>query len=279
MKSAIVKLGVLLFIVFLQISCKKEASLEKITDDISAQRSMELFDNEIDEIDEASINDEIGMPIGNERPDSMMDPISPCAVRTWSGDSTERVLTIDFGDEPCLCRDSAFRSGKIKITFTGRKFEPGATKTILFIDYKVNDCLFNGKVLVKYNGNGTFSRQNLGITMEVNGKVSNWFGLHTITIVEGFETPQMEDNVRRVEGKSWGKNLFGVPFTRIVTQPLIRRGMCARHFVEGIVKTEMENGNVSILNFDPFENGICDNIASITINQNEPVLIELNRRF
>lgn len=63
-----------------------------------------------------------------------------------------RELTIDFGDENCLCRDSKKRRGKIIVTFTGKYRKPGTVITYGFDNYHVNDNHVDGTKIIRNMG-------------------------------------------------------------------------------------------------------------------------------
>jgi hypothetical protein len=238
---------------------------------------MEFVQTEIEDVDESTDSEIPTNGLTEERLDSLPD--GPCVSRTWSGDSLQRILTIDYGTSPCLCLDGIYRSGKIRIVFVGKRHSVGATKTIYFIDYIVDSRLLNGKVETVYIGNAVFKRKIIEMNLQIEGRTANWKGEETIKIVEGFETPSKLDNIKTVVGKTWGVNLNGVNYIREIVQELVRKNECSPFFIDGKIETKNENGQLVLLNFNPFNNGACDNLASISINEAEPQIITLKHRI
>ena len=50
-------------------------------------------------------------------------------------------------------------------------------------------------------------------------------------------------------------------------------------FIDGKIETKNENGHLVLLNFNPFNDRYCDNLASISINGNEPQIIAIKHRL
>lgn len=278
MKSTRLFLLGISLITFSFYACKKENTLtENDVESLSAQRQMEFVQAEMENVEEIADNEMPSDGPNGERPDSFPD--SPCATRVWTGDSIQRILTIDYGINPCLCIDSVYRSGKIKIVFNGKKHVIGSTKIVNFIDYNVNAHLLNGTIESVYKGNAVFNRKIVEMNMQFEGRISNWKGEEMIKILAGFETPTKRDNIKSVVGKTWGKNLNGVNYERKIIKPLIRKNDCSSFFINGTIRTENERGNTILLDFNPFQDEACDNLATISINNNEPQLITLSHRI
>lgn len=278
MKSKSLFLWSIALFTFSFLSCKKESNLiENDAESLLSQRQMEFVQTEIEDVDESTDSEIPTNGLTEERLDSLPD--GPCVNRTWSGDSLQRILTIDYGTSPCLCLDGIYRSGKIRIVFVGKRHSVGATKTIYFIDYIVDSRLLNGKVETVYIGNAVFKRKIIEMNLQIEGRTANWKGEETIKIVEGFETPSKLDNIKTVVGKTWGVNLNGVNYIREIVQELVRKNECSPFFIDGKIETKNENGQLVLLNFNPFNNGACDNLASISINEAEPQIITLKHRI
>jgi hypothetical protein len=278
MKSTSLFLWSIALFTFSFLSCKKENSLnENDAESLLSQRQMEFVQSEIEDVEEYTESEMPTNGLTVERLDSLPD--GQCVSRTWSGDSLQRILTIDYGTSPCLCLDSIFRSGKIRIVFEGKRHVVGATKTIYFLDYNVDNRLLNGKVETVYIGNAVFKRKIVEMSMQFEDRISNWKGEETIKILAGFETPSRLDNVKSVIGRTWGVNLNGINYRREITQALIRKNDCSRFFIDGKIQTNNERGNSTLLNFNPYDDMACDNLASISLNGNEPQIITLKHRI
>lgn len=264
------------------LSCKKEEA--EIT---SPELSTELFsaEEEILSDADASYLDDISEESFDFANGSMSErtaeewtigtvadtmPGDPCATRTWQVvDSLHRVLTIDFGPEPCLCRDSIYRKGVVIIHFEGRRGAPGFKKTITFRNYFVNRIQIEGKINVVYQGAFKWTRTlEGGLNIYPDGTRARRQSRHLIEQLEGMQSPGRRGDVFRITGTSNGINRREVRYISNIREPLIRKYEpgCARVFVKGVVVTKTGNGNEAILNYDPDGTAPCDRVASLTIN-------------
>ncbi|MBX7227197.1 MAG: hypothetical protein K1X55_14270 [Chitinophagales bacterium] len=264
-------------------SCKKEA-IATDTEETSEQLRLavddqQLVDDELDKVERVGDDEEAYFDSGTERMDSIPED-GPCITKTWSGDSLTKILTIDYGSAPCLCLDSVYRSGKIIFTFSGKKFQIGATKTVRFINYTVNGHVFNGERVRIYVGNATYRRKVEQMSMTYQDSTSTWKSDETVVVLRGFETIERDDDIRQVTGSTWGLRRNGVAFRSEIKRPLIRKGLdaCSRYFVEGIVETKENNRNTILFNYDPYNNGACDNLASVSFNGQPPIIVEIKYR-
>lgn len=280
MKTNLVTL--LLAAVLAVVSCEKEdatgAGVIAETDILSAEEEVMMdvdvtflddISNEMGEMNMGSLTERTsGEWSSGNVADSL--PPDPCATRTWEViDSFHRVLTIDFGPEPCLCRDSLYRKGMVIIHFEGRRGAPGFKKTITHRDYYVNRKKIEGKITIVYQGNFSWIRtlENGRITFP-DSTVARRQSRHVIQQVEGMRVPGPRGDVFKVNGTANGTNRRGEQYISNIREPLIRRiePGCARVFVRGVVVTKTGNGSEAILNYDPVGTAPCDRVASLTIN-------------
>ena len=183
--------------------------------------------------------------------------------------------TIDFGTDGCALANGNTVKGKIVVTFT---YQPSATTHT--ITYTFTDFYHNA---IKYNGSDIFTREmSVGtqtspshpiVTMNINmaatladGRVLNRVGERVREIMEGYGTAGLEDNVYQVTG-SWTTTYPNSSvLSSSITSPLIIKMSCLDvHkplLVQGVI-THTRNGRVSTLNYGE---GICDNLAVLTIN-------------
>ncbi|NOU47052.1 MAG: hypothetical protein HOO86_08325 [Bacteroidales bacterium] len=196
------------------------------------------------------------------------DHLSACVTITLDTTVMPRILTIDFGEENCLCRDGKYRRGQIIVTFNGRYFQPGTVITHSFNNFYVNDNHIEGLKTLTNNGYNDagflwFSIVVNGqITRIENGNVITWSANKTKTWIEGDLTPRFWDDVYLLEGNASSSNSNGSGFTRIITNPL-RREMSCRWFVSGTVEITPNNRPVRLLDYGE---GVCDNQATVTVN-------------
>jgi hypothetical protein len=193
--------------------------------------------------------------------------LSPCATITFDTTAIPWVLTIDFGEENCLCADNKWRRGQIITTITGPFFQPGAVRTTTFNEYYVNDNHIEGTRTATNlgpNDDGHPQRQLLvdgTVTLISNGAVITWQVERLRTWIEGYTTPVWYDDVFLITGSGTHSHSNGGGFTRTITEPLRKELSCV-HFVSGIVQTVPLNRPTRTLDYG---DGTCDNIATLTI--------------
>ena len=196
------------------------------------------------------------------------DHFGDCVTVTLDTTVMSRVMTIDFGEVNCLCRDGKYRRGQIIVTFNGRYFQPGTVITHGFNDFYVNDNHVEGLKTLTNNGHNDagfmwFSIIVDGqITLIENGNVINWSADKTKTWIEGNGTPRRNDDVYLIEGSGTSSNSNGSGFTRLITNPL-RRELSCRWIVSGTVEITPVNRPIRVLDYG---DGSCDSLATVTVN-------------
>ncbi|OWY25674.1 hypothetical protein C7N43_20685 [Sphingobacteriales bacterium UPWRP_1] len=184
-------------------------------------------------------------------------------------------ITIDFGTE-CVSEGGRVRSGQIIITVTDSMHNVGATRTKTFVDYFVNGIQIEGTYTVvnngpDENGNPSFTHTLTGGAMTMpDGTTATREATHTVTLIEGADTPGRWDNVLSVTGNSNGINKNGVAYSCVIIEPLIKRHNC-RWIVSG-VKEITRDGEVSTLDFG---DGDCNRFAILTTPDGETHEIRL----
>jgi hypothetical protein len=106
-----------------------------------------------------------------------------------------------------------------------------------------------------------------------NGEVYTRVGTRVREIVEGYGNEILADNVYNVTGNWTTTTPNGTNYTSTITTPLIIKMSCIAEnkplLVSGTI-TFVRNNNSSSLNYG---NGICDNIATFTVNGNSFIII------
>jgi hypothetical protein len=249
------------------VSCQKEKE-PATTPDMDMTEKSAMAESTFDELTELA-DQAYGLKVLNLKNDpGTADRLGDCATITLDTTVMPRVLTIDFGEENCLCRDGKWRRGKIIVTFNGRYHQPGTVITHSFENYYVNDNHVEGqRVLTNHGPNSsgypeisivsegtiTFNQNGLVLTME-NQRLRTW--------IEGYDQPGWWNNVFLITGSGSHNYSNGNGFTRTITEPLRREATC-HHFVSGTVETIPQNTPARILDYG---DGECDNIATITID-------------
>ncbi len=197
-------------------------------------------------------------------------------------DTVNKILTIDFGDTNCLCKDGLYRRGRIVIHHEGKYRTEGAVLTITLEDYYVNNNHVQGTKTItnlgNRSGNFKYSFSVTGASIEfTDGSVRSWSKTATIERVAGEGTLTPWDDEFIVTGSSSGTNRKGIDFTATTTTPLKKKITlgCARNFVSGVVTITNSNGNTLVLDYDPYNNEACDKVATVSINGGDAKFITL----
>ena len=206
----------------------------------------------------------------------LFDQLPSCATVTYDTLSTPKSVTVDFGSTPCLSDwDSKYRTGIIKITWTGPMKEPGTVKTITTDNYFVGsvaeqlDKLELTKTITNMglnsNGNLVFaiSVPNATLTLFEGGTVT-WTAAHEREWTVGFSTPDPNDDVFMITGGSSGTDRNGLPFTVEITEPLMKDA--CPWIVSGL--KSIKHGDLPDRIID-YGNGDCDDIAIVKVNGEE----------
>lgn len=268
MKRANVILGLVVFAAFAMVvtGCKKENDIELEDTTISQDDAYaeSTFENVGDIADEAY---DIGTG-GNLKsfPGDRMF-LSECATVTLDTTGFPLTLTIDFGEENCLCRDGKYRRGKIIVTFTGRYFHPGTVITHGFEDYFVNDASVEGTKVVTNmgendNGNLYFTIEVVGVIQKEDGSTFSWNSSRVREWIQGSETHNRWDDIYLITGTASGIRPNGLTWEREIINAL-RVELACRFIVSGTIELRPEDRPVRLLDYG---NGDCDNVATVLIN-------------
>lgn len=246
-------------------SCQKDEN--KTIDNTSASAddafAESLFDNITKIADEAYNTGSVGLKSTN---DGMY--LSDCATVTLDTTSFPHMLTIDFGEENCLCNDGRYRRGKILLSFTGRYWWPGTVLTYTFDDFYVNDNRVEGtKVITNmgYNdeGNYYFNVEVISVIHRIeSGKTLSWNSSTVREWIEGATTWNRHDDVYLITGSSNGIRPNGNTWTREIVNPL-RVEIGCKWIVSGTMEITPEGLPTRIVDWG---NGECDNIITVIVN-------------
>lgn len=194
--------------------------------------------------------------------------LGPCATVTLDTTSMPYVLTIDFGEENCLCNDGRYRRGKILVSFTGRYRHPGTVITTGFDNYFVNDNQVDGtKVLTNMGTNDSghpyFTISVTGVIYKaLDGGTVSWNSERVREWIEGYETGNKWDDVYLITGYANGIRPNGNTWeTEIIND--LRVELNCKYIVSGTVEIRPEGLSARLLDFG---DGECDNIATIIID-------------
>jgi hypothetical protein len=266
----------------LVVSCSKEKSRNGTEDDqeVAASQVSSESDGQAELIfnglfdDAMGVNDEVGMA-GT----GVFGRINACPTVTVTHLNPPSVfpvrVVLDFGNPGCVGNDGHLRSGKINIEYTNRLLYPGAIATTTFDGFYFDSTHVEGVHKIANTSNGTTNRQYTvtvrdGKLTKPNGDYIKWKSDKVISQIEGFPTLDFRDDIFSITGNASGQVKRGnllVAWSSLIQEPLIKKFIC-RWIVKGKIKTTRVSTTpnttwVAILDFG---NGICDNLAVITIN-------------
>lgn len=274
MNSKLIKTGLLslLSVLFLFTSCSKDDSDIEIetSADFTVEQSRQAA--EVDEVSTGAL-DIVEMAYLEQEEDAGKSSsfFSDCVTITVSGENGVVFVTLDFG-VGCELNNGNVISGMIHLMYS---LPQNGTRTI---NYTFENFFFNEKGI---EGGGTIFRElsnssgnpqstfhkNLlvafpnGITAAIEGnRVREW--------IEGVGSGNWQDNVFLATG-NWSID-FSNGFSRsaMVTEALRREATCP-FFVSGLLEVA-KNNTTGVLNFG---DGTCDDIAILTVNGEEIIII------
>lgn len=204
------------------------------------------------------------------------EKLPDCAVVTESGDAYPKTITVEFGDD-CEGKHGRKRTGKMTIVVSDDMKNEGATRTVTFERFGMEDHSIIGSKVIKNigmnaDGNYVFERT---MTMEGTGRKGAFTRSSEgeIEWIAGFDTEDCYDNIVSITGKSSTFNGDGeIVGTREILEPVVRNFNC-KHPVSGLVEMAGDKGNAQI----NFGTGSCDSKAVVTKDDVETE-IDLDQR-
>ena len=191
-------------------------------------------------------------------------------------------IDIDFG-AGCTDPRGNVRSGKIIIIFDGRRFLPGSSITIIFNDYVINGIKLSGKrTLTNITGSNEASPK-FQIQLE-DGKIewpdgTDALRKHCYTrtwnrgvLLDASDDVLIVSQCIDTDVAATGVNRRGVAYSMVIERDLIYKRGCPIA-VQG-VKVFRYNGKEITVDYGA---GTCDNVITITINENTRT-VNVNRR-
>jgi hypothetical protein len=268
-KNLFASLLIGLLIIAISTGCKKDTDPIETTTDISDVSDEAFAETVSDNID--NIIDEVFMDFSGyfKSGDDDGKIIGPCAIITHDTISIPHLITIDFGDTNCLCRDGRYRRGMILISYFGHYADSGSMKNANSEEYFVNDnqVIFDKSITnIGRNelGNLTWEIFSDGtiIFVEDKGGDFTWHSERTREWIEGEETHYRWDDVYLIRGNGNTVRPNGKSVTKEIVEPIMKKLNC-RWFVSGTVKITPSNKPERLLDYG---NGECDRFATVTIN-------------
>ncbi|HUM46363.1 MAG TPA: hypothetical protein PLD84_05520 [Chitinophagales bacterium] len=209
----------------------------------------------------------------------IIDQLPACATVTYDTLITPKSVTVDFGATPCLSEwDNKYRTGIIKIMWTGSMKDVGTVKTVSTDNYFVgttvdslNQFDFTKTITnmgLNANGNVHFAINVPSATITlIDGATITWIANRDREWIQGIGTPDPDDDSFLITGESSGTDRMGQPFTVEITTPLLKNA-CA-WIVSGIKEVTHGANPTRVIDYG---NGDCDDVAVVKVNGNEKVI-------
>jgi hypothetical protein len=190
----------------------------------------------------------------------------PCATVTVEGDEFPKTVTINY-EEGCTGRMGLQKKGIITIYMTDTITNEGAEYTVTYDNlvmgqreisktayYKNLGQNDDGNWVISYEISSTTTFERNGeeyvIVRELSGE-REW--------LDGFDTPQMSDDIFLASGSGTITVNDEITFTKEIIEPLLIDRAC-RFPLSGIVEITRNDETMTI----DFGTGECDNIAQVT---------------
>lgn len=272
LKSA---LFTLLFVFSLALtSCDSEGELTPDSDLTEITGNEEVVDGYFEDTDDVvfEANDQIGASTNGRVALDDRHSLIRCAEITH--DVENKTITVDFGDG-CEGPGGKIRSGKIIITYTNRKYVPGAVWVYTLENYTVNGIALEGTKTIT-NVSASLD-DNLSFNKVLEGGKATWpdgsFATREVnkTFTWIRESNPINDEFH-VEGEASGVTKDGVAYEVNILSTLIYKRICRREGVHIAVQglKSIIKGDAEVL--IDFGDGECDNIVTITRNGESEVV-------
>ena len=191
-----------------------------------------------------------------------------CGCAEITHDTENQTIIIDFG-EGCEGPGKVVRKGKIIITYTDRRFIPGASWTTTFEEYFVNDKQIEGIRTVTNVSESIESFPTFNIVLE-DGKVT-WpdgtFATREVNRTRMWvrnENPLMDEHHILAGSTASGMNKEGVNYSTEVLTDLIYKTICRMDRVRIPVQGTKQVSHADRECVVDFGDGECDSIVEVT---------------
>lgn len=173
-----------------------------------------------------------------------------------------RTITLNYGEGTEL-NNGRVIAGIIEIVMTGPRRENGATRTVTFIDFSIDDVAIAGtsiKTFLKDEFKVNIVR-DMSFTLPEDGTVIERTAEKTRIWVEGMDTPfDHSDDVINITGFTKCEDSDGNSYHREITSALVKKGGC-RFIVAGEITLTKNGLEFGVINYG---DGECDNVATLT---------------
>lgn len=194
--------------------------------------------------------------------------LNDCVEVTDSGEGVyPREIILDYGDG-CLGQGGRIRYGQIIINLSDDMGVEGATRTVTFQDFAVNNTYIEGtRVAISQGTNGEGQPQwtrTVDMTFTRNGNELGRNFNQDVTWLSGYNTEECGDNVFQISGSGSVTRPNGNVVTRTIISPLIVDKVCG-YTVQGVIVVDAPLGQRTL----DFGDGSCDDDAIVIIDGEE----------
>jgi hypothetical protein len=252
-------------------SCRKNADNNEFENTFDLSSKQAISDNLTE--DDNNVLDETVETVGltGSKEPLVCNGTTSCAQITVSPGGFPKTITLDFGTTGCSNPNSSvIRRGIINIVLSDSLRRPGSTAVMTFNNYYVNNYKREGTITwtnTSISGTRSWRREVAnGQITSPNGAVWSHSGIKNVTQVAGISTPRnLLDDAFSITGTGQTTNSAGITRQHAIIIPLHKQVICD-HIDQGSIQIQGPNHTATL----DFGNGICDNIATIRID-NYPV--------
>ncbi|MFA7274704.1 MAG: hypothetical protein WC044_12620 [Crocinitomicaceae bacterium] len=254
MKKSIISYAMLAFLVIgIATSCKKKTEEQNDYDQSGLAETSS-------QDDESSVTKEF-FYLGSSCNYDFSQISGTCAVVSESSPTFPKTVTIDFGTG-CTGPNGFTKKGKIIIEMSNLLTEVGATRSISFENFYVNDVAITGTKTL--TNSGLNSDGNLDIVVVSNITMTNSSGSRTKSFNHvrewlGHTTCETSDDEFKITGSGSVTRSGGQARNYKITTPIYINSTC-RYPVSGIV----DFGTTKVGATLDYGNGSCDEFATLT---------------
>lgn len=195
--------------------------------------------------------------------------LAACASVSIDTTGALDAMTIDFGQQNCLCFDGKYRRGQLIVYYSGDYKDSMHYRRVEPSNYFLNDSRIMGTKEVTGRGLDNFGRYYYSVTYsgEVftpnprEGSVEG-SGNYTYAWTAGLNTTPVHDDVFEIDGVGEMMLNTGEKYTTEILQPL-EMSMDCNWVRSGVVRITPENATRRSMDYG---DGACDDRAEITIN-------------
>jgi len=190
-----------------------------------------------------------------------------------------KTITFDYGIDGCEGPHGRIRKGQIVVEISDSLRNAGATKTVTFVDFSVDDIQIAGNRTFVNNGTDEVGNVSFTKTGTMNftfpdGGTSERTYSYTRTQTRGAETHFRFDDVFEITGASNGINKNGVAYSSEILETIIKRNNCP-WIPRGVVALTFD-GKTRTINYG---NGTCDRFAEVTFPDGGTKIIRIHHRW